>query len=241
MNALPLAHRKAAAARDVVAVPATDPSGGIAQPIGYVVSSLTTDPGPAAAKAFAALAATPGTLDATTSLSAESPQVEVEFDRGNARALDARSAPRQRRCAPPSAGYRDAVTGPQGLKDVQVIYPEGDLNRSMRSPRFHSREQRQHRPRGRHHEARSAPAPPLIMRINRRNVVLIGANVAPGAILSNVERSFERRLRTLNLPSNVSVTPVTGGNQQNVHDTVTEMASRSRSRSVRLSAHGRAL
>ena len=35
-----------------------------------------------------------------------------------------------------------------------------------------------------------SPAPPLIMRINRRNVVLIGANVAPGAILSNVQRKF---------------------------------------------------
>ena len=31
---------------NVVAVPATDPSGGIAQPIDYVVSSLTADPGP---------------------------------------------------------------------------------------------------------------------------------------------------------------------------------------------------
>jgi HAE1 family hydrophobic/amphiphilic exporter-1 len=67
------------------------------------------------------------------------------------------------------------------------------------------------------------PAPPLIMRINRRNVVLIGANVAPGAILSNVERSYEKRLRALHLPSNITVAPVTGGNQQNVHDTVTEM------------------
>ncbi len=38
-----------------------------------------------------------------------------------------------------------------------------------------------------------SPAPPLMMRINRRSVVLIGANVAPGAVLSNVTRSFERR------------------------------------------------
>ena len=74
---------------NVVAVPATDPSGGIAQPIAYVVSSLTADPSQAAARAYSALAATPGTVDATTSLTNEAPQVEVEFDRNNARALDA--------------------------------------------------------------------------------------------------------------------------------------------------------
>ena len=58
-----------------------------------------------------------------------------------------------------------------------------------------------------------SPAPPMIMRINRRNVVYIGANVAPGALLSNVQRDFARNLAALNLPSTVTVQPEAGGNQ----------------------------
>jgi HAE1 family hydrophobic/amphiphilic exporter-1 len=68
-----------------------------------------------------------------------------------------------------------------------------------------------------------SPAPPLMMRIDRRSVVLIGANVAPGAVLSNVTRSFERRLRALDLPKSIIVTPVAGGNQASLSQTVIEM------------------
>ncbi len=210
----------------IVAVPATDPSGGIAQPIGYVVSSLTTDPGPAAAQAFAALKATPGTIDATTSLSNEAPQVEVEFDRGNARALDASIGTASTAVRAAFGGdTATQFTGPNGLKDVQVIYPESDLQSLDAISAIPIRANNGSIVRvGDITHLVWQPAPPLIMRINRRNVVLIGANVAPGAILSNVERSFEKRLRALHLPANVSVAPVTGGNQQNVHDTVTEMS-----------------
>jgi hydrophobic/amphiphilic exporter-1 (mainly G- bacteria), HAE1 family len=62
-----------------------------------------------------------------------------------------------------------------------------------------------------------------MMRIDRRSVVLIGANVAPGAVLSNVTRAFERRLRALHLPANITVTPVAGGNQASLTAMVAEM------------------
>ncbi|HEY5340681.1 MAG TPA: efflux RND transporter permease subunit, partial [Candidatus Aquilonibacter sp.] len=65
--------QKALPGAQVVAVPATDPSGGISQPIGYVVSSATGDPSASAAKAYQALVQTPGVIDATTSNSADSP------------------------------------------------------------------------------------------------------------------------------------------------------------------------
>ena len=210
---------------NIVAVPATDPSGGIAQPIGYVVSSLTTDPGPAAAQAFAALKATPGTIDATTSLTNNAPQVEVEFDRGNARALDTSIGTASTAVRAAFGGdTATQFTGPNGLKDVQVIYPETDLRSLNAISAIPIRANNGSIVRvGDITNLVWQPAPPLIMRISRRNVVLIGANVAPGAILSNVERSYEKRLRSLHLPSNISVLPVTGGNQQNVHDTVTEM------------------
>jgi HAE1 family hydrophobic/amphiphilic exporter-1 len=210
---------------NVVAVPATDPSGGIAQPISYVVSSLTADPGPAAARAYAALAATPGAIDATTSLTDNAPQVEVEFERGNARALDASIGTASTAVRAAFGGdTATQFTGPNGLKDVQVIYPESDLVSLGQIAAIPIRANNGSIVRvGDITKLVVSPAPPMIIRINRRNVVLIGANVAPGAILSNVQRSFERRLGALNIPKNITVAPVAGGNQQNVADTVTEM------------------
>ncbi len=211
---------------NVVAVPATDPSGGIGQPIGYVISSLTADPGPSAQRAYAALAATPGTVDVTTSLTENAPQVEVEFERGNARALDAAIGTASTAVRAAFGGdTATQFTGSEGLKDVQVIYPEASLRSLGGIAAIPIRANNGSIVRvGDITKLVSAPAPPLIMRINRRSVVLIGANVAPGATLSNVERAFEKRLRALHLPSNVSVTPVAGGNQENVHETVAELA-----------------
>jgi multidrug efflux pump subunit AcrB len=68
------------------------------------------------------------------------------------------------------------------------------------------------------------PAPPIIVRINRANVVYVGANLAPGALLSNVQRDFSRRLAGLHLPSNVTVAPSAGGNEQEVSSTVLSMS-----------------
>ncbi|MFY9861367.1 MAG: efflux RND transporter permease subunit [Candidatus Cybelea sp.] len=211
---------------NVVAVPATDSSGGIAQPIAYVVSSLTADPSQAAARAYSALAATPGVVDATTSLTNEAPQVEVEFERNNARALDASIGTASTAVRAAFGGdTATQFTGPQGLKDVQVIYPQGDLRSLGAISAIPIRANNGSIVRvGDIIQLVGAPAPPLIMRIDRRNVVLIGANVAPGATLSNVERAFERRLRSLDLPKSIVVTPVAGGNQESVHDTATEMA-----------------
>ncbi len=214
---LPAAH--------VVAVPATDPSGGIAQPISYVVSSLTLDPAPFAQRAYAALAATPGAIDVTTSQTQDAPQVEVEFDRERARALDAGIGTASTAVRAAFGGYTATeFTGPNGLKDVQVIYPQRDLRSLAGLGAIPIRANNGSIVTvGDITHLTLAPAPPLMMRLDRRSVVLIGANVAPGAVLSNVTRSFERRLRALNLPASVSVTPVAGGNQASVAQTVVEM------------------
>jgi HAE1 family hydrophobic/amphiphilic exporter-1 len=62
------------------------------------------------------------------------------------------------------------------------------------------------------------------MRINRASVVYVGANLAPGALLSNVQRDFSRRLADLHLPSTVTVAPSAGGNESEVTSTVTGMS-----------------
>ena len=210
----------------VVGVPSTDPAGGISQPIGYVVESATGDPSVSAAKAYQALVATPGVIDATSSNALESPQVEVEFNRNAARALDASIGTASTAVRAAFGGYTATqFTGPNGLKDVQVIYAQKDLTNLAGIQAIPIRANNGSIIRvGDIVNLASQPAPPLITRLERRNVVLIGANVAPGATLSNVERAFERRLKTLNFPADISVEPVTGGNQQQVHDTVAEMS-----------------
>jgi hydrophobic/amphiphilic exporter-1 (mainly G- bacteria), HAE1 family len=212
-------------AAQVVAVPATDPSGGISQPISYVISSLTADPSQAAARAFSVLAATPGVIDATTSQTQDSPQVEVEFDRERARALDAGIGTASTAVRAAFGGYTATeFTGTNGLKYVQVIYPQQALNSLSGIAAIPIRANNGSIVTvGDITHLTLEPAPPLMMRIDRRSVVLIGANVAPGAVLSNVTRAFERRLRALNLPREITVTPVTGGNQASLAQTVVEM------------------
>ena len=70
-----------------------------------------------------------------------------------------------------------------------------------------------------------APAPPLITRINRQNVVYVGANLAPGARRSRTcSATSTARVAALQLPATVTVAPAAGGNQQQVSDTVIGMS-----------------
>jgi HAE1 family hydrophobic/amphiphilic exporter-1 len=209
----------------VVAVPATDISGGNAQPIDEVVASVDGDPSAAAKRVFRALQQTPGAINVTTSALADAPQVAVEFDRDRARALDAGVGTASTAIRAAFGGdLATQFTGADGLKDVLVTYPQtaqtslaavaripirandgalvhvGDIARLVQSP-----------------------APPMLMRINRQNVIYIGANTAPGATLSNVQRDFNRRLAALHLPASVTVAPAAGGNQQAVSSTVAGM------------------
>jgi HAE1 family hydrophobic/amphiphilic exporter-1 len=217
-NALPGAQ--------VTGVPSTDPSGGISQPIGYVIESATTDPTDAGNQAFAALQKTPGVIDATTSNALESPQIEVNFNRNAARALDASIGTASTAVRAAYGGYTATqFTGPDGLKNVQVIYEQKDLVNLAGISAIPIRANNGSIIRvGDIVDLQDVPAPPLIIRLERRNVVLTGANVAPGATLSNVVRDYERRLRALHLPSDITVAPVAGGNQQQVTDTTYEMS-----------------
>ncbi len=209
----------------VTGVPSTDPSGGISQPIGYVVQSATSDPSDAANKAFAALEQTPGVIDATTSNALESPQLDVNFNRNAARALDTSIGTASTAIRAAYGGYTATqFTGSDGLKYVQVIYEEANLNNLSGISSILIRANNGSIVTvGDIVALENQPAPPLIIRLERRNVVLIGANVAPGATLSNVIRAYTRRLRALHLPSDITVAPVQGGNQQQVSQTTYEM------------------
>ena len=210
----------------VVSVPATSIQGGNSQPVDEVISSLSADPAPYAARVYDALKATPGAIDVTTSAYADAPQINVTFDRDRARALNASVGTASTAVRAAFGGdLATQFTGPDGLKDVLVTYPQyaqtsfaGILNIPIRANDGSIVRV------GDIAQLEQAPAPPMIMRINRQNVIYIGANVAPGAFLSNVQRDFAHRLAALNLPATITVAPSAGGNEQQVTDTVTGMS-----------------
>jgi hydrophobic/amphiphilic exporter-1 (mainly G- bacteria), HAE1 family len=210
----------------VVAIPATSTMGGIQQPIDEVVSIPNGDPSLYAAKVFAAMGQTAGAVDATTSDNPMSPQVEVQFDRERARALGV-SVGTAAGAIRAAFGGTLATQFPtaNGLKDVQVIYPQVDQTHlgSISSIPIRS-DGGAIVNIGDVANIASVPAPPLITRINRQTVVYIGANIGAGQELSNVQRAFQSRLAGLDLPKDVLVAPVTGGNEEFVHDTIVGMS-----------------
>ena len=210
----------------VVAVPATDISGGNTQPIDEVISSVDGNPQPYAAKVTAALSGTPGAVDVTTSAVADAPQVDVTFNRDRARALNASIGTAATAVRAAFGGdLATQFTGEDGLKDVLVTYPlaqQDSLSAISQIPIRANDSSIVYV--GDIAHLVQDPAPPIIIRINRQSVIYLGANLAPGATLSNVQRDFARRLAALNLPKGVTVAPQAGGNQQNVAGTVQGMS-----------------
>ena len=210
----------------VVAIPATSTTGGIAQPIDTVVSAPAGNPSEPAARVYAALESTPGAVNATTSDNPKSPQVEVQFDRDRARSLGV-SIGTAADAVRAAFGGTLATQFPtaDGLKDVQVIYPQaeqvslaGIASIPIRAAGGSIVNV------GDVTDIAREPAPPLITRINRQSVVYVGSNVADGGELSNVQRGFNKRVAALNLGSGVTVAPVAGGNQEFVRDTIVGMS-----------------
>ena len=225
-NRLQAQAQKVLPGMTVVAVPATNISGGNAQPIYEVVESVNGEPEPFAAKVAAALAATPGAIDVTSSAVADAPQFDIEFNRDRARALNASVGTAATAIEASFGGdLATQFTGEDGLKDVVVTYPLEDqqsLSAIAGIPIRASDGSIVHV--GDIAQLVKTPAPPIIMRINRANVVYLGANLAPGALLSNVQRDFSRRLADLHLPSSVTVAPSAGGNEEEVSSTVFSMS-----------------
>jgi len=219
--------RRAVPAAAVVAIPATNTEGGIQQPIDEVVTATgTDDPDVYAAQIYNAMQHTAAAVNVTSTSTGLSPQVEVEFDRQRAQALNVSIGTASTTIRAAFGGViATQFTGSDGLKDVQVIYPEADQTNLAAIAAIPLRANTG----GAVHvgdvaRLAQAPAPPLIARINRRSVVYIGANVASGAELSNVQTAFNKQLARLHLPADITVAPVAGGNQQNVHDTIVGMS-----------------
>ena len=214
-------------AASVVAIPATDAQGGFQQPIDEVITAVgNASPDTYAARVADALRRAPGATNVTTTSTGNAPQVNVEFERDRARALNVSIGTASTTIRAAFGGViATQFTGTDGLKDVQVIYPQPDRRNLGAIATIPVRTNNGNQVRvGDIAQLTQAPAPPLIARVNRSSVVYVGANVAPGSALSNVQRAFERNLARIDLPKGISVAPVVGGNQQNVTDTVYGMS-----------------
>ena len=210
----------------VTVIPATGINGGVSQPISYVVTGTGgADPQPDATKLAAMLAAVPGAQNVTNGAGAPAPQLDVHFDRDAARALNvdigtAASAIR-------AAFGGTAVTqydAPQGLTDVEVIYPldqRRDLSgigaiavRSNSGNIVHI---------GDFARMVNVLAPPIITRQDRQTVVTIGANVADGYSQTNVQKAFTAKLNAYRFAAGVGLGTTAGGTGQDLNDTITGM------------------
>jgi HAE1 family hydrophobic/amphiphilic exporter-1 len=216
-----IAHRLVPTAK-VVAVPATGTRGGNAQPIDVTVSTTRGEPDAYAQEIFQALSDTPGAINVNSSSQTLAPQFDIEFNRDRARALDVQIGLAAQAVRAAFGGTLatefDTING---TKYVQVLYPmsyaysEANLKnipiRASNGNVVHLSDIA---------TLVNAPTQVLITRDNRQSVIHIGANVAPGAAISNVQKAFNQRIQALHLPHTVIVGTGSGGNQQNLAQTV---------------------
>ena len=210
---------------DIVVIPATSTGGGNAQPIDYLVTSVRGDPTDAAGQVYDLLRNTPGAINVTSSAQNLAPQVDVVYDRAAAQALNVS-------IGSASSAVRAALGGaiatqfesPNGLKDVQVIFPLQDQTSLDEISKIGVRANNGSLVTvGQIAKLQWAPALPVITRVNRETVLHVTANTAPGQPLSNVQNAFLRRLRAANLPPWIDVHANPNGNQRNLQDTVVGM------------------
>jgi hydrophobic/amphiphilic exporter-1 (mainly G- bacteria), HAE1 family len=220
-----IAQRIAPDANPVV-IPVTTIHNGNSQPLDYLVTDTGGDPSKYAQRVYEILRDTPGAINVYSSASSLAPHYDVTFDRDLARGHHVSLPAAAIAIRAAFGGVRATqFEGPDGLKDVQVIYPpayQRDPRQLLDIPvRANSGEIVRIGDIARLH---SGFGPRSIDRDERQTVVHVSANVASGVALSNVDAAFRKRVAELSLPVGVRVTPSTSGNQQNLSDTDTGMA-----------------
>ena len=206
-----------------VVVPSTGTTGGNKQPIDLLVADLSGgDPTQAAQQVFALLARTPGATNVNSTGTSLAPQVSIEFDRAKAQALDVDLGAAAE--AAGSAFGGDVATQfetPQGLEQVQVIYPLQDQTQldSLKAIPIRSNNGNiVHL--GDFAGFTSTPTSPLVTRVDRNTVIHVDANFAAASSLSKVQDAFFKALPSLHLPPNISVRPAPLGQQDFMNQTL---------------------
>jgi HAE1 family hydrophobic/amphiphilic exporter-1 len=206
----------------VTAIQATGTRGGNSQPIDVTVSTTRGEPDAYAEQVLGVLMNTEGTTNVNSSALRLSPQIDIQFDRDRARALDLD-------IGSASTAVRSAFGGTlatqfdtvNGTKYVQVLYPTADQT-SLAQLRAITLRTRTgaivHL--GDVAILQNNPSQSLITRVNRQTVIHISANVAQGVAQSTVQAAFLKNIKALHLPNTVVIGAAPGGNQQNLALTV---------------------
>jgi HAE1 family hydrophobic/amphiphilic exporter-1 len=206
-----------------VVVPSTGTTGGNKQPIDFLVSDVTGgDPTPSAAKLLALLQTIPGATSVNSTGTQLAPEVSVEFDRAKMQALDVDLGTAATATGAAFGGdVASQFETPQGLEQVQVIYPLADQHeldtlralpiRATNGSIVHL---------GDFATFKETPTAPLQTRTDRNTVIHVDANIAAGSSLSNVQAAFVRAIPRLHLPPNITVRPAPLGQQDFMNQTL---------------------
>ncbi len=201
----------------VTVTAATQQGGGNQQQIDELVSTTDgADPTPFAARAFEALKATPGAAGVQDSATNAAPQMEVQFDRIALQALDVSvgTAAQAVEAAFGGAVASQIETPDRGLTQIEVIYPREAQTSLADVLAIPLRAENGNIVRlGDVATLKYVPAPLVITRENRADVVHVTANVAPGYNLANVASNFQKRVRDLHLPRTVTMRVAAQGQQ----------------------------
>jgi HAE1 family hydrophobic/amphiphilic exporter-1 len=196
---------------------ATQQGGGNQQQIDEEVTSVDgSDPTAASGKVFAALKATPGVTGTQDSATNVAPQMEVEFNRAALQSLDVSSGTAAEAVEAAFGGdvATQIETPTKGLTDIEVIYPisaQRSLSDVLAIPiRANSGGIVRL---GDVASLKYSPAPLIITRENRQQIVYVTANVASGYNLSDVTKTFERKVADLKLGKSFLVKPAAQGQQ----------------------------
>jgi len=204
-------------------VPATGTQAGNAQPVDFLVTDLSGgDPTDYAQRVLGLLQKVPGATSVNSTGTQRAPEISVQFDRKKAQALGVNVGDAAIAAGAAFGGnVATQFETPEGLEEVQVIYP-ASYQTSM--------EQLKNVP------LRSAtgaivylgdiarfeetPTPPLITRTDRNTVIHVEANYSSSSSLSAVENGLLKRLPSLHLPPNIFVRPAPLGQQDFMHQTL---------------------
>ena len=205
--------------------------GGVQQPIDELVGTTDgSDPNSYAAQVYQILKQTPGAIGAQDSASNAAPQVEVDFDRAKLQSLDV-SIGTAAAAVEAAFGGDEATqieTEQNGLTEILVEYPvpfQNSLQALMNIP-IRSQDANADIVRlGDVAHLYWKPAPLILTRENRVQVVHVSANVAPGANLSDVSNDFSQRVKRAHLPKNVTIRTAAQGQQQLMGEALITLAS----------------
>jgi HAE1 family hydrophobic/amphiphilic exporter-1 len=215
--ALEKAYAKVEPTAGLTVTAATQQGGGNQQQIDELVeTSSGADPTPYAGKVYDALRNTPGATGVQNSATNAAPQMEVQFNRPALQALDVSTGTASAAVEAAFGGdiATQIETPLKGLTDIEVIYPraaQSSLDDVLAIPVRSTNGGIVHL--GDVAYLRYEPAPLVITRQNRTQVVHITGNVAPGYQLSNVVSAFQKRIKDLHLPATVKFQPAALGQQ----------------------------